>query len=293
MKTAPIGALALIVGAAAIIGGCGGGGGGGSSSSDKATQLSMSISDTGKTASFQAPKTTKGGLVQVNLANKGQAPHGVQFIQYTGGHTAADVQQQLGSNSDKIPDWVKLPGGIGSVDPGASQSATLNLPAGNYVLVDAAALGGPSSGPPATAEMTVSSGENGDLPSTSGDVTANETGKDKFAWELSGLHTGQNDITFASKGDKSVHLIIAAPLKPDAPPDSQIVQDLKSTNGPPPSYVDIQNAQSTAILDGGSAQTTKLNLKTPGKYLFFCPLTDRDGGKPHFEEGLLKTVDIK
>jgi hypothetical protein len=288
MKGAPIGALALILGAAAIAG-CGGGGG----SSDNPTQLSMSITDSGKTASFEVPKTTKGGLVQVSLANKGQAPHGVQFIQYTGGHTAADVQQQLGSNSNKIPDWIKLPGGIGSVDPGASQSATLNLPAGNYVLVDAAALGGPSSGPPATADMTVSSGSNGDLPGTSGDVTANETGKDKFAWEISGLHTGQNDVTFASKGDKSVHIIVAAPLKPNAPSDSQIEKDLSSSQGPPPPYVDIQNSQSTALLDGGLAQTTKLNLKTPGKYLFFCPLTDRDGGKPHFEEGLLKTVDIK
>jgi hypothetical protein len=27
--------------------------------------------------------------------------------------------------------------------------------------------------------------------------------------------------------------------------------------------------------------------------VLFCPLADRDGGKPHFEEGLLKTVDVK
>jgi hypothetical protein len=286
MKSAWVMASMVAIAAAAIAG-CGG------SSNDKATQLSMTISESGKTASFQAPKTTKGGLVQVNLTNKGQAPHGVQFIQYTAGHSAADVQQQLGSNSDKIPSWIKLPGGIGTIAGGSTQSATLNLPAGNYVLVDSAALGGPSSGPPATAQMTVSSGDNGDLPSTSGDVTANETGKDKFAWEISGLHTGQNDITFSSKGDESVHLIIAAPLKGNAPPDSQIVKDLSAGQGPPPPYVDIKNAQSTAILDGGLAQTTKLDLKTPGKYLFFCPLTDRDGGKPHFEEGLLKSETIK
>ena len=273
--------------AAAGIAGCGG------SDNDKPTQLSMTISENGKTASFQAPKTTKGGLVQVNLTNKGQAPHGVQFIQYTAGHTAADVQQQLGSNSNKIPSWIKLPGGVGVVPGGSTQSATVNLPAGNYVLVDAAALGGPSSGPPATAQMTVSSGSNGDLPDTSGDVTAAATGKDKFAWEISGLHTGQNDITFNSKGDEAVHLIIAAPLKPNAPSDSQILKDLSSSQGPPPPYVDIKNAQSTAILDGGLSQTTKLDLKTPGKYLFFCPLSDRDGGKPHFEEGLLKTETIK
>jgi hypothetical protein len=62
--------------------------------------------------------------------------------------------------------------------------------------------------------------------------------------------------------------------------------------GPPPSYVDFEGAQSTAILDGGRSQTTTLDLK-PGRYLFFCPLTDRDGGKPHFEEGLLAVETVE
>src|SRR6266550_109512 len=61
--------------AAAVIAGCGG------SSNPEATKLSMSISEQGKAASFTAPKTTKGGLVEVTIANHGKAPHGVQFIQ--------------------------------------------------------------------------------------------------------------------------------------------------------------------------------------------------------------------
>src|SRR3954454_21997362 len=137
--------------AAALVAGCGG------SSNPKPTALNLSISEQGKNAAFQAPKTSKGGLVEVTLANKGKAPHGLQFIEYTSGHTAADVQKQLGSNSNKVPDWLKAEGGIGMVPPGASQTATVNLPAGNYVLVDAAAAFGPGSGaaPPATANMTV------------------------------------------------------------------------------------------------------------------------------------------
>ena len=72
-----------------------------------------------------------------------------------------DVLQQLGGNSNVIPPWAKLEGGIGSVAPGQTGTATVNLPEGNYVIVDAAALGGPgpSSGPPATAGLTLSGGD--------------------------------------------------------------------------------------------------------------------------------------
>jgi len=282
--------LAVLTGAitaAAMVAGCGGGGG------TEPTKFSLSINEQGKTATFQGPKSTKGGLVEVNLTNNGKAPHGVQFLQYAAGHTVADVQKQLQSNSNKVPDWLKAEGGVGAVPGGSSQSATLNLPAGNYFLVDATQLGpGGGGAPPATAQLAVSSGDTGDLPDTSGDVTADETGKDKFAWDISGLHTGQNDITFNSKGDEALHFIIAVPVKGTAPPLSQIQKDL-ATNGPPPSYVDFKNAQQSAVLDGGLSQTTKLNLPKAGQYIFFCPLTDRDGGKSHDQEGLLKVETIK
>jgi hypothetical protein len=278
------------IGAVVAIAGCGG-----SDSNDNPTTLSLKISENGKAAAFQAPKTAKGGLVKVDLANQGKAPHGVQFIQYASGHSQQEVLQLLGQNTNVIPPWVKLEGGIGSVAPGQTGSATVNLPQGNYVLVDATALGGPgpSSGPPATAGMTLSGGSTGDLPDTSADVTAATNGHDKYKWEISGLKPGSNEITFNSKGDDAVHTIIAVPIKGQAPPLSQIQQDL-AKNGPPPSYIDPSGLQSSAILDGGVSQTTTLDLKTPGQYLFFCPLMDRDGkGKSHDQEGLLAVQTVK
>ena len=281
--------LATTIGAAAAIAGCGGG------DNSNPTTLSLKIGEAGKTASFQAPKTAKGGLVKVELANQGKAPHGVQFIQYASGHSMSEVLKLLGAQSNVIPPWVKLEGGVGSVSPGQTGTATVNLPEGNYVLVDAAALGGPgpSSGPPATAGMTLSGGSSGDLPDTSAEVTADTAGPDKYKWDISGLKTGTNQVTFDSKGDDAVHTIIAVPIKGQAPPLSQIQKDLGS-NGPPPSYVDPSGIQSSAILDGGLSQTTTLDLKKPGQYLFFCPLTDRDGkGKSHDQEGLLAVETVK
>jgi hypothetical protein len=282
-------AILATIGAAAAIAGCGGG------SSSNPTTLSLKIGETGKNASFQVPKTAKGGLVKVELANQGKAPHGVQFIQYASGHSMAEVLQLLGSQANVIPPWVKLEGGIGSVAPGQTGTATVNLPQGNYVLVDATALGGPGSGsgPPATAGMTLSGGSSGDLPSTDAKITANTAGQDKYKWDISGLKTGANQVTFDSKGQDAVHTIIAVPIKGQAPPLAQIQKDL-GTNGPPPPYVDPSQIQSTALLDGGLSQTTTVDLKTPGQYLFFCPLKDRDGkGKTHDQEGLLAVETVK
>ncbi len=283
-------ALALVAVAAAttaLLAGCGS-----SSTSSSPTTLSLKISEKGKKASYQVPKSATGGLVAVNLTNEGKAPHGVQFIQYTGGHTKADVLKQLGSNSNKIPSWIKLPGGIGSVPGGQTGTADVTLPAGNYVLADAAAFSGQSSGPPATASLKVTAGTSGSLPSTPASVTAANPAKDKYKWQISGLTTGSNKVTFNAKGKEAVHLILAVPVKGKAPPVSQIKNDLAS-NGPPPPYADAKEAQSSAILDGGSSQTTTLDLKKPGQYIFFCPLSDRDGGKPHFEEGLLKVQTVQ
>ena len=280
-----VAALIALAATTALIAGCG-------SSDSSPAKLSLKISEQGKKATFQAPKSSAGGLVEVSLTNQGKAPHGIEFIQYTGKHTEEEVLKELGGNSEKIPSWIKLAGGIGSVAGAKTATADLNLPAGNYVLADAAAFAGPSSGPPATAPLRVTGGSDGSLPSTPATVTAANPAKDKFKWEISGLQTGENKITFNSKGKEAVHLIIAVPVKGKAPPLSQIEKDLAS-NGPPPSYVDVNEAQQTAILDGGVSQTTTLDLKKPGQYIFFCPLTDRDGGKPHFEEGLLKVETVK
>jgi hypothetical protein len=281
------GRLLLIASAAVgllLLAGCGDGG-------TEATKVSMSISEQGKKASFTVPKSAKGGLVDLSVKNNGRAPHGVQLVQYTGDHSAADALKVVAAGSNKTPDWIRGQGGTPAIPGGQSDTATLNLAAGNYLVIDSAALGPSSGGPPATAEVKFTSGDTGDLPSTPATVIADEVGKDKFAWDISGLKSGKNQITFDSKGKDALHLIIAAPVKGKAPSLSKIKADLGS--GPPPSYLDLNNAQSTAILDGGLSQTTTLDLKKSGQYVFFCPLTDRDGGKTHDQEGLLKTVDIK
>ena len=260
-----------------------------SSKTTKPTTLSLSIAEQGKAAKFTVPASAKGGLTTVTLTNSGKAPHGAQLILVTGGHTVAEAVKTLGANSPKTPAWMRAEGGIGGVLPGQSGTATVNLPKGTYAVVDATALGG--GGTPAYAQTTLTGGKLGTIPRQATHITGEQTGKDKYAWQIAGLKSGVNRVEFTSKGKSSIHLAGAFKIKGNANPSLDEIKKALQSNGPPPSYVEQTSLVQTAALDGGKSLTTSLTL-TPGRYVFFCPLTDRDGGKPHFLEGMLKEVTV-
>lgn len=259
----------------------------------KQATLSVTAGEKGKKSNLTAPASTSGGIVDVTLQNTGKAPHEAQLVLLKGGHTAADVRKVI--KSPKIPTWASLLGGVGAIPPGQSATATVSLPAGNYVIVDNAGGGGPgaSGPPPAIKPLKVTGGAGGSLPSTETTVTAASPAKDKYKWDIKGtLKPGDNRLTFVSKGDpKAVHFIGAVLLKGN-PSDAQVKKALKSQGKPPP-FLDFSTFTSTSILDAGKSEVTSLNLRKPGEYLIFCPLTDKDGGKQHDQEGLVTRVKVK
>jgi uncharacterized cupredoxin-like copper-binding protein len=289
-------AAAAIAIAAIVLAGCG-------SSKKKATTassaqataagttLALSISETGKGSKFTVPPSATGGLVTVQLTNLGKKPHGAQLIRVESGHTIAQALAILApERPKKVPSWIHGEGGVGAAEPGATGSATVNLPAGSYGVVDIAASG--EGGPPAVSTLTVSPGKEGPLPATGTTITAAAPSKDHFKWQISGpLKVGPSAITLVSKGSRTLHELTVGRITANVP-IARIVKDLQS-NGPPPSYVDPGVQYSTAVLDNGKAENTQLVLTKPGKYVFICHLTDRDGGKPHFAEGLITTVTVK
>lgn len=261
-----------------------------SNSAAKPTSFAVSIADAGKSSKYTAPSSVKGGLVELKATNNAKKPHGAQLVRIEGQHTAQEALKVVASNSDKTPEWLRAEGGLGGVVPGQSATATLNLPAGRYVVTDS---GGPGqSGPPGYAQFTVTAGSSGQLPSTPTTVTAANPGKDKYRWDISGpLKVGANTVTFDSKGKDALHFLGAFHVKGN-PSKAEILKALES-NGKPPPFVDFNASDTTAVIDSGKSQTTPFTFRTPGKYVLFCPLSDRDGGKPHFAQGLLKVITVK
>jgi len=254
--------------------------------------VAFAIAEQGKAAKYTLPATVPGGLVDITLTNSGKAPHSAQLIRFTGGHTAQDALKAVGGNSPKTPAWLYGEGGVGATGPGQSSDVVQNLPAGKYVVVDVGA--GPPTGPPTYREFTVTPGTDGKLPATPTTITAAAPAKDKYEWKLSGsLKAGSNRVTFDSKGKDALHFIGAIRVKGN-PSKAAIIKALKS-NGKPPAFVDQTSNVQTSVIDGGKSQVLSLELpgaKSGDEYVLFCPLTDRDGGKSHFEEGLVTTVKV-
>ena len=271
----------------AVIGvvGCGGGG------KDTATPLKVGVSEKGKTASFSLPKSVDGGLVELQLTNEGKAPP----MGCSSCVTRAITPLKKSSKKSPAKAKKRRSGSVGKAASAASWAAKAARRPSTWRR-------GTSSSPTPRISAKgnrqrpnskLPKGPSGDLPDTSGTVVAEETGEDEWAWDVSGLRAGKNQITFESQGDEAIRLIVAMPLTGKVPPLSQIKKDLAAENGPPPSYLDFESAQSTAVLDRGKSQTTPFELKEPGTYLLFCPLTDRDGGKSHDQEGLLSIEEVQ
>lgn len=256
----------------------------------KPATLALSISESGKRATYTAPASAKGGLVEVTLENKGKKPHAAQLIRLLGGHKPAEAVKAVGGNSDKTPPWIRGEGGPSTAPPGATSKATVILPKGDYVVLDS---GGPGSGPPAYKAFKVTDGGPGELPSTSTTVTADTAGKDRFKWKIDGaLKPGDEAVTFVSKGKNTIHFVGLFRVKGN--PSLAKIQKGLASQGKPPPFIDQSSFATTSVLDGGGkSELTTLGIRKPGQYVLFCPLTDRDGGKPHDQLGLLQKVTVK
>jgi len=285
-RSALLWSFAAVLTAALAVAGCGSS----KSKSSSASTFDVTVTESGKQAKYSVPATVKGGLTRITVANHGKAPHAAQLVRILGSHTPQEVLKIINSNDPKTPSWIRGEGGVGPTPPGKPLTATAVLPAGKYFVAD---LGGPGgNGPTGYAQFTVSGEAAGSLPSTSTTVTAANPSKDKFKWEISGpLKAGSGDLTFVSKGKEAIHFIGAFRLTGNASKD-QIIKALKS-NGKPPSFIDQSSFYTSAVLDGGKSEVTPFRFSQPGKWVLWCPLHDRDGGKPHFEEGLLTQVTVQ
>lgn len=307
LLNAPRSAAAVMLAVAVGVAGCGSSSSSSSSSSKSsagttsaqpaasATTLALSIAESGKASKYTGPTSVKGGLVTVKLMNSGKAPHGAQLVRILGKHTIIQALMKIGGQKTKTPSWLHAEGGVGFAAPGTSASATVDLPAGNYAIADVAGAQSGSGGPPAFAPLTVTPGQSAPVPASATTVTAAAPSKDHYKWQIAGspLKVGANNLTFVSKGTQTLHVLDAVRITGN-PSNAQITRDLNSnSNGPPPSYVDTSSQVQTAVLDDGKSLSTQLTLSKPGKYLLFCTLHDRNGGKRHYAEGLLTRISVK
>jgi hypothetical protein len=283
------------------------GAGAAKSSAPEPTTLSITTSDVGEDRfATEAPGSIKGGLVKVVFENAGKMPHEAQLLRVDEGHTVQEAVEIITSEDDKTPEWIHPAGGVALTPPGQQGTTFINLPAGNYVVISLGA-GGPEEAPPpatrgALAEFEVTEGQPGELPQTSASIVAEddgehgeageseEAGEHEHGFETTGLKAGRNMVLFDNRSDE-LHHAVMAPILGDTTLEEvgEALASEEPPSGPPP--VDFENIVITSVLDGKTKEVTELELRA-GRYALLCFISDREGGKPHFAEGMLEEVMV-
>ena len=232
------------------------------------------------------PESVEAGVVELRLRNSGRERHEVQLLRLDDDHTVEEALRVVSAEDGKIPDWFHAAGGVGATAPGALARATVELEEGRYHLVDTGSGEGERSFAQggAVAALTVTEGDgSGELPEAAGEIEMQD-----YGFEATGLRPGVNTLTLRNTGNELHHTVVV-PIAGDA--SIEAVREFLTSDEPPSGRppVDFRTATATAVLDGGLAQVAQLDLKA-GRYAFVCFITDRAGGPPHVEKGMLAEV---
>jgi hypothetical protein len=252
-------------------------------SSEETQSLTFTISNDGKATKISGPDSADTGLSEITLKNDGKAAGEMQLVRVEGDHSTAEAIKGLSAATEgkPFPDWFFAAGGVASTAPGKSQTVTQVLKPGTYYAFETESEGEPT--PSSVPAMDVT-GEASDET-----VEADETvSAFDYGFKSQQLSSGKTEIAFDNTGAQPHHLL-AAPLSGDSTAED-VEKAFKSEKGKPP--YDEKAFQSTTVLEGGEDQLVTLDLK-PGRYVFFCFVTDREGGPPHALKGMVDEIEVK
>ena len=243
--------------------------------------LTFKTTGNGKSTKIDGPSTAKSGLVKLRFTNSAEGEHSAQVLSIGEGHSIQEgltAGSSWGEKGTPLPGWIKFHGGIGSLEPGETESVTLALKPGKYIAVDIEAE---SDG--AVKEFEVK-GKKGQLPKAKGGtITASD-----YKFKGSKLTAGSNELLLKNAG-KEPHHLLAAPIK-----EGKTLEDVQKffTDEEGDAPIDEKRAFNTAILDGGTEQLVEVDLDA-GRYVMFCFIPDRKGGPPHAFKGMITEVPVQ
>lgn len=251
-------------------------------SSDEEQKLSFELGSQGKATTISGPASAETGLAEITLANEGKSEADLQLIRTEGEHSAEELVEVFkGVSSGKpFPDWFFGGGGVGSIAPGQSATVTQVLQPGTYFAVNTESAPDPES--VASFEVTGDPSDDtldGDATVTAGEYVFNSEEP---------LPAGQSEIVFDNIGAQPHHLL-ASRLLGDATAEDAL-QFFKTEKGRPP--LSEEGTQATAVIEGGEAQLVDLDLE-PGRYAFYCFISDRQGGPPHALKGMVSEIEVE
>ena len=286
--------LVLLVAVTAVVFvGCGGGsdsgnaneGGGGSDEAASAPIPTLTITTEDFKFSTDQP-SVPAGWVQVDQVNKGKEPHEVQIFKLNEGVTFDQfAKDQGGPGIAKLAVPAGGTSGSAGINPGETESVTLNLEEGHYALI-CFVHGHNQKGMYAPFEVTAAEGGEQQVPDTVGEIKTAD-----FEIFLPDGFDGQGTYAVTNEGPSDHEVTF---FKVDATLDEldKYLASDKAFHGPPPGgNQGITNSGGVAALHPGGTQYVTLDLD-PGVYVAACFVPGKDG-QPHAYMGMFKSFEVK
>jgi hypothetical protein len=249
---------------------------------DPDTRVATAIA---KDFAFLAPDTVLAGWTTFRLLNDGETIHHMQIVRLDSGKTASDFLTAT-KTPGPLPKWAVTVGGPNVPDPKSESNVTIDLPAGQYVLL--CFVDTPDKVPHFAKGMVrpltvAASNATGTEPVA--DVTVALTDY-AFTVKSGTLSPGKHTVKVVNDGpqEHEIELVRFAPGKST----QDLAAWLAKMDSPPPASA---LGGVAGNIKGGTGYFT-VDL-VPGNYAFLCFAPDAKDGKTHLEHGMVKEFVVQ
>ena len=233
---------------------------------------------------FAGPDTIRAGLTTVRMQTGGKEMHQISIFRIDSGKTVADVNAAM-KNPNAPPAWFKEVAGVNAPAPGLAAEVTMNLDAGNYMLL--CFIPSPD-GVPHVAKGMVKP-----LTVTGTAVAAAEPKADvvmklsDYAFDMSAPATAGQHMIRVENSASQAHEVFIVKLEPGKNA-KDLVSWVEKMQGPPPA---VPLGGMTGLATGGHAYFP-VTFESGGSYALLCFLPDAKDGKPHIAHGMVKEFKV-
>lgn len=234
---------------------------------------------------FTAPASIPAGRTTFRFINDGPNLHHMQLLRLEEGKTIADFGAAIQRGAP--PSWVTFIGGPNVSADSSGSVSTLDLEAGNYVLIcfidtpDHITHAAKGMVQPLTVTPAATSTVGAPLPPPDLTITLRD-----FAFELSdSLRAGPQDVE-VTVAQGQPHEVVFLRLNA-----GKTLADIAAWAGTYEGPIPATAFGGTTAIGAGQRERIRLNL-VPGNYLLVCFVPDMKDGKPHVAHGMVHQFTI-
>lgn len=242
------------------------------------------VSFTATDYAFDGPDTLTAGWNRISLQNEGGELHHGQLLRLPPDKSMEDLMAAMQENPDHPPAWLAYEGGPGVYVPGEGGAATVELEAGNYVLICVLpdAEGVPHVAHGMMKPVTV---EEGDGASPEEPVTADVTmDLQDYSFTLSEEITAGSHTFRVKNSGSEPHEVAVVKLAPGATAQDFIAAFAPDAPPGPPPGRPIGGLQ---VIDPGGAGYFSTEFESGATYALIC-FHPNDEGVPHLALGMVQ-----